>query len=164
MAQQQGYGLWRWIAGGFAAGAVMLGFLVAAYAVGYDRGQDSAEPAGPAETTTDAGTTETTPGGDLVAAGEELWTSTGCGSCHTIDGGQSVGPTVKGLAGSTVALTGGESRTADDAYLALAITDPDAEIAEGYDKGVMSAAVAAQGFGDRPDDVEALVAYIQAQR
>jgi hypothetical protein len=29
---------------------------------------------------------------------------------------------------------------------------------------VMSAAVAAQGFGDRPDDVEALVAYIQAQR
>ena len=50
------------------------------------------------------------------------------------------------------------------AYLALAITEPDAQIVAGFDAGVMSAAVAPQGFGTRPQDIEALVAYIEAQR
>ena len=32
-------GLWRWLLGGLAAGGVILGLLIAAYAVGYHRGQ-----------------------------------------------------------------------------------------------------------------------------
>lgn len=161
--------LWRWILGGVAAGAIVLGLLVAAYAIGYDQGQDDArqEAAAPTETapTEETETTETTPSqSELVAQGEELWTSTGCAGCHTIDGTASVGPTVKGLAGSTVELVDGQTVTADDAYLALAITDPDAQIVAGFDAGVMSAATAPQGFGTRPQDIEALVAYIEAQR
>jgi cytochrome c oxidase subunit 2 len=161
--------LWRWILGGLAAGAIVLGLLVAAYAICYDRGQDDArqEAAPPTETTPPAETeaTETTPSpSDLLAAGEELWTSTGCAGCHTIDGTASVGPTVNGLAGSRVELADGRTLTADDAYLALAITDPDKEIVAGYSAGVMSAAVASQDFATRAEDVEALVAYIKAQR
>jgi cytochrome c2 len=166
VAEQQRYGLWSWIAGGLVMGAVILGLLVAAYAVGYDRGQDSVAPAPSAETTdtTETEPTETTPGGGTVSVGETLWTSTGCGSCHTLDGSPSVGPTVQGLAGSSVTLETGETVTADDAYLALAITDPDAQIVEGYRAGVMSAATASQGFDARPDDVAELVAYMRAQR
>jgi len=58
----------------------------------------------------------------------------------------------------------GQTVTADDDYLALAITDPDAQVAADYSTGVMSAATDPQGFDARPDDVEALVAYIKAQR
>jgi hypothetical protein len=54
--------------------------------------------------------------------------------------------------------------TADDAYLALSITDPDRQIVAGHSAGVMSAATDAQSFADQPDDVDALVAYIKAQR
>lgn len=160
--------LWRWIVGGFAAGAMVLGLLVGAYAIGYDRGQDSgpqavapSEPTTPDETTS----TETTASpDDPVAIGEKLWTSTGCASCHTIDGTASVGPTMKGLAGSTVELADGTTATADDEYLARAITDPDAQIAAGFTAGIMSGAIASHDFGTRPQDVEALVAYIKAQR
>jgi len=158
--------LWRWILGGIAAGAVILGLLLAAYAIGYDRGQDAAGPAPPAETTTtETEGSQTTPSGDdLVAAGEALWGSTGCSGCHTLDGSASVGPTLQGLAGSQVELADGQTVTADDDYLALAITDPDAQVAADYSTGVMSAATDPQGFDARPDDVEALVAYIKAQR
>jgi mono/diheme cytochrome c family protein len=166
VAEQRSDGLGRWILGGLAAGAVILGLMVAAYAIGYDRGQDAAEPGPPAATTTEAETetAETTaPEEDPVAAGEALWTSTGCSGCHTIDGSASVGPTVEGLAGSEVELADGETVTADEDYLARSITDPDAQIVAGYSAGVMSAATDPQGFGDRPDDVEALVAYMAAQ-
>ena len=112
-----GDALWKWILGGLAAGAAVLGLLVGAYAIGYDRGQNNAEVAvetQPAETTppaTEAPPAETTPPAteappaetaseaDLVARGEELWSSTGCAGCHSLDGSAGAGPTVQGLAG-----------------------------------------------------------------
>ncbi|HEX6723897.1 MAG TPA: cytochrome c [Gaiella sp.] len=184
---QTGDALWKWILGGIAAGAAVLGLLIAAYAIGYNRGE-SKTAAPPAETTpaesTPAETTpaETTPPAtetqpsteteptetgasqaDLVARGEELWSSTGCAGCHSLDGAAGVGPTMQGLAGSTVTLDDGSTVTADDAYLERAILDPDAQISEGFKAGIMSGAVAAQKFDTRPDDVAALVAFIEAQ-
>ena len=174
-------GLWKWIVGGVVAGAAVLGLMVGAYAIGYDRGEDHARaaaaggPAAPQTTepettpTAPAGTTETEPtetaasGAELVAKGEELWSSTGCAGCHSVDGSKGVGPTMQGLAGSTVTLDDGSTVTADDAYLARSITDPDAQVSEGYTSGVMSGAVASQKFETRPQDVDALVAYIEAQ-
>jgi mono/diheme cytochrome c family protein len=179
-----GDALWKWILGGLAAGAAVLGLLVGAYEIGYDRGQDDAAPAAvetqPAETTppaTEAPPAETTPPAteappaetepsseaDLVARGEELWASTGCAGCHSLDGAAGAGPTVQGLAGSTVTLDDGTTVTADDAYLARSITDPDAQISEGYAAGIMAGAVAAQTFDTRPEDVDALVAFVKAQ-
>lgn len=175
--------LWKWILGGIAAGAAVLGLLVGAYAIGYNRGEDNATVAAPAETTPRAQTTapettptetqppatETTPAetgaseADLVARGEELWSSTGCAGCHSLDGGAGVGPTMQSLAGSTVTLDDGSTVTADDAYLERAIVDPDAQVSEGYKAGIMSGAVASQKFDTRPEDVAALVAFVKAQ-
>lgn len=181
MAQAKtGDALWKWILGGIAAGAAVLGLLIGAYAIGYDRGQDNpsvaapVEPVPPAETTTETepppATTEPTEPtetgaseADLVAKGEELWSSAGCAGCHSLDGAAGVGPTMKGLAGSTVTLDDGSTATADDAYLERAIVDPDAQISEGFKAGIMSGAVAAQKFDTRPEDVAALVAFIKSQ-
>ena len=182
-ARTTGDALWKWILGGLAAGAAVLGLLVGAYAIGYDRGQDHANAAGgvattapvataPAETTpteTTPPATETQPAetgtseADLVARGEELWSSTGCAGCHSLDGAAGVGPTMQGLAGSTVTLDDGSTVTADDAYLDRSVTDPDAQISEGYKSGIMSGAVASQKFDARPQDVDALVAFVKAQ-
>lgn len=181
-----GDALWKWILGGIAAGAAVLGLLIASYAIGYNRGEDNA--AAPAETTPPATTTpaettppattaaETTPPAtetqptatapsqaELAARGEELWSSTGCAGCHSLDGAAGVGPTMQGLAGSTVTLDDGSTVTADDAYLERAIVDPDAQVSEGFKAGIMSGAVASQTFDTRPDDVAALVAFIEAQ-
>ena len=178
-----GDALWKWILGGLAAGAAVLGLMVGAYAIGYDRGQDHPRAAAvetqPAETTppaTEAPPAETTPSAteappaataapeaDLLAQGEELWSSTGCAGCHSLDGAAGVGPTMQGLAGSTVTLDDGSTVTADDAYLARSITDPDAQISEGFEAGIMSGAVASQKFETRPQDVDALVAFVTAQ-
>jgi len=191
-----GDALWKWIVGGIAAGAAVLGLLIASYAIGYNRGEDNAAaPAAttppattaPAETTPPPATTapettpaETTPPAtetqptetapstapsqtELVARGEGLWSSTGCAGCHSLDGAAGVGPTMQGLAGSTVTLDDGSTVTADDAYLEQAIVDPDAQVSEGYKAGIMSGAVASQKFHTRPEDVAALVAFIEKQ-
>lgn len=188
MAQAKtGDALWKWILGGIAAGAAVLGLLIAAYAIGYNRGEDAvgsppaetapavtapaettpAETTAPAETTPPATGTEPTDTdaseAELVARGEELWSSTGCAGCHSLDGSAGVGPTMQGLAGSTVTLDDGQTVTADDAYLERAIVDPDAQVSEGFKPGIMSGAVASQGFDTRPDDVAALVAFVETQ-
>ena len=100
----------------------------------------------------------------LAARGTQLYTSDGCSACHSLSGAAGAGPTLKGLAGSSVTLTDGSTVTADDPYLARSITDPDAQIVKGYSSGIMSAAVAGYGLSGKPADVQALVAFIVAQR
>ena len=167
-------GLWRWLLGGLAGGVAILGLLVAAYGIGYHRGQDHVRsiggPAAPAVTTSTAPTTTAfTPGpvpvtAALVARGRGLYTADGCSACHSLSGGSGVGPGLKGVAGSTVTLTNGQTVTADDAYLERSITDADAEIVKGYRAGIMPAAVAGYDLPGKPDDVRALVAFLKSQR
>lgn len=175
-------GLWRWLVGGLVAGAVVLGLLVAAYAVGHDRGEDAArattsaitEPVAttPPPTTTTPPPTATTPPPEtaptevtpaLVAEGKTLFTQDGCAACHSLTGNAGAGPSLDGAAGRTVELTDGTSVTADDAYLERSITDPDAEIVKGFNAGIMSAAIAGHDLAAHPADVQALVAFIKAQ-
>lgn len=163
-----GDGLARWLLGGLVVGGIVLGLLVAAYEIGYHHGRGNAPAAAPATTSAQtATTTSTSParGGSASSAqGKQLFSADGCAGCHSLDGSNGVGPTIKGLAGSTVQLSDGTKTTADDAYLAKAITDPDAEIVKGYQKGTMSAAVSSFGLSGKPQDVSALVAYIKTQR
>lgn len=163
-AGTSGDGLLRWLLGGLVAGLVVLLLLIAAYAIGYDRGQEKTGAPKPPAATTSTETTTETGAADLVAQGEKLWTADGCAGCHSLDGTTSVGPTMKGLTGSSVTLVDGSTVTADDAYLAESITDPDAQVVKGYPAGVMTGAVAAFDLASRPDDVDALVAYIEAQK
>lgn len=171
-------GLWRWLAGGLVAGAIVLGLLIAAYAVGYHRGQHhphatAAAGAPPAPTTTTATTTTTAPsasGGPvpvtaaLVARGKSLFESDGCSGCHSLSGAAGAGPTFKGLAGSTVLLTTGQTVTADDAYLERSIAQPDAQVVKGFQQGLMAAAISSYGLAAKPADIQALVAFIKSQR
>jgi cytochrome c oxidase subunit II len=91
-----------------------------------------------------------------VALGRRLADQHGCMACHTTDGRRSVGPTWLDLYGSEVTLVDGSQVTADEDYLRRAITDPSAEVTQGY-PNVMPA------YGHLPaEEVEALVAYIRA--
>jgi cytochrome c oxidase subunit 2 len=116
-------------------------------------------PPPPAPTTGQTTTTGPTPAGGDAAKGESLYTSLGCGSCHSIDGASGVGPTMKALFGAEVQLTTGQTVTADDAYLLEAIEDPDAEIVEGYQPGIMSGVVKPNQIAEA--DARDLVAYIK---
>lgn len=175
-------GLWRWLLGGLAGGGIVLGLLVAAYAIGYHRGQQhprtttpaAATPAPPPTTppTTAATATTTTPSPApapiqttpaLVARGKTLFANDACGSCHSLTGSAGAGPTLKGLAGSTVTLTSGQTVTADDTYLEQSIADPDAQIVKGYRAGIMPAAIASYDLAAKPDEIRALVAFIKSQ-
>jgi cytochrome c oxidase subunit 2 len=70
-----------------------------------------------------------------------------------------VGPTVKGLFGTQVQLTNGKSVTADDAYLLESIEDPDAEIVEGFQPGIMSGVIKPHQVAE--SDARDLIAYIK---
>jgi mono/diheme cytochrome c family protein len=176
--------LWYWLLGGLAGGGVVLGLMIAAYAIGYNRGQDQARPVAkapapaattaPATTTAPAATTPPTTTAAaaeplpvtpaLVASGKALFTSDGCSACHSLSGSAGAGPALDGLAGGQTTLADGTTVTADDAYLERSIVDPDAEIVKGYSAGIMSAAIAGHDLASKPDDVRALVAFLESQK
>ena len=86
----------------------------------------------------------------------------GCSGCHSLTGAKLVGPSFKGLYGSKVQLSTGQTVTADEAYLLQSIMDPDKQIVKGFPKGVMSATI-------RPGSVsaanaKALIAFIKSKR
>ena len=119
-----------------------------------------------AETTTEAETTGATTtaaapsGAGDAANGKSLYSSLACGSCHSIDGSAGVGPTLKGVFGSKVQLTNGQTVTADIAYLMESIEEPDAEIVKGYQPGIMSATIKPHQVAEA--DARDLVAYIKS--
>jgi cytochrome c551/c552 len=93
--------------------------------------------------------------------GESLYREYACASCHSLDGSGGTGPTFKGLAGSKVKLQDGKEATADSAYLERAITDPDADVAKGYNAGLMKASIAGFDLDSKPEDVRKLVEFIE---
>lgn len=78
----------------------------------------------------------------------------GCTACHSLDGSDSVGGTLKGLYGSTRTLADGTTVTADDAYLRESIVTPDARVVKGLDP-VMPAADLS------PADLAAIVEFLK---
>jgi cytochrome c oxidase subunit 2 len=72
--------------------------------------------------------------------GYKILEKTGCFACHTINGNKSVGPSFKGLFGSShEVISNGKSRkiTADELYIESSILDPDKDIVVGFPQGVM---------------------------
>ncbi len=65
-------------------------------------------------------------------AGQQYAQQYGCIACHSLDGAQLVGPTWKGLYGSTVTHEDGSTTIADEEYLKEAIVNPAARIVKGY--------------------------------
>jgi cytochrome c oxidase subunit 2 len=56
-----------------------------------------------------------------------------CMTCHSIDGSEGIGPTLKGIFGRTTKLKGGATITADESYLRESLLQPEAKITEGFD-------------------------------
>lgn len=88
----------------------------------------------------------------------QRWAQTyGCIVCHSITGDEGVGPTWLGVFGSRVALADGTTVTADEAYLYNSIVDPNSQIVQGFQPGVMP-----QDFADRlsEEQINQIVAFI----
>ena len=102
------------------------------------------------------------PGIVAGTGGMGLYVSLGCQGCHSLDGSPSSGPTFKGLFGSNVKLTNGQTVKADDAYLLEAIVDPDKEIVTGFQPGVMSAVIPKGQVSEA--DAKMLVDFIKEQK
>ena len=72
--------------------------------------------------------------------GHKVIEKNGCIACHSVDGSKMVGPTFKGLYGSSVEVsTDGTVHKiiADNAYIKSSIVDPNKDIVTGYSKGLM---------------------------
>ena len=70
-------------------------------------------------------------GGSVVAAGEKLYQTLGCASCH-LPNDTGRGPSLVGLIGKTVVLQNGKSVIADENYIRESILEPQAKIVRGY--------------------------------
>jgi len=90
--------------------------------------------------------------------GKALVTANGCVACHSIDGAAGVGPTWFQLAGSEVPLSGGGTVTADDAFLAESILQPQAKIVAGFEAQQMPA------YTFTEEQVADIIAYIKTLR
>ena len=89
-----------------------------------------------------------------AAAGLALYQGN-CMACHTIDGSDGTGPTWLDLYGATITLEGGETVTADDAYIIESIRDPMAKIHEGFPPAMPP-------FAQLTDDeIAQLIAYMK---
>ena len=82
--------------------------------------------------TFDARKTVPPPPAETTAAAKLLETKD-CMTCHSIDGSEGIGPTLKGILGRSIKLKGGATITADEAYLRESIVQPDAKITDGFD-------------------------------
>lgn len=77
---------------------------------------------------------------NAVPEGLNVLKKNGCIACHTLDGSRLVGPSFKGLYGKKqVVITDDGEKTvvADDAYLKDAIYEPNKEVVQGFNKGLM---------------------------
>lgn len=95
-----------------------------------------------------------------VHPGLALLEGNGCTGCHSLDGSPLVGPSYKDMFGKKVkVLEGGTLKEviADEAYLKLAIEDPDAQLVEGFAPGMMAP------YKDvlTPEQIDTIVDYIK---
>ncbi len=76
-----------------------------------------------------AGNTGTT---TPAAAGQQLYQSLGCASCHGANGEGGRGPVLAGLFGKEVSLASGATVRADEGYLRESVVNPQAKLVAGF--------------------------------
>ena len=67
-----------------------------------------------------------------AAAGQQLYQTLGCASCHGANGEGGRGPTLLGVFGKQVQLVGGQTIRADEPYIRESILNPQAKLVEGF--------------------------------
>ena len=94
------------------------------------------------------------PAGQPADPGYRLLEAKECLSCHSIDGSEGIGPTLKGIFGRTEKMTNGSTLTVDAAYLKESIVKPDSKIVQGYDDLMTKTELSDQ-------EVEEMVEYLE---
>jgi cytochrome c oxidase subunit II len=77
-----------------------------------------------------------------------------CMTCHTLDGSEGIGPTLKGIYGRKTRLKDGSTITADEKYLRDAIQKPSDTIVDGFEDVMPKPELT-------DDDVNAIVEYLK---
>ena len=67
-----------------------------------------------------------------AAAGQQLFQSLGCSSCHGANGEGGRGPVLAGVFGQKTQLQTGQSQTVDEAYIRESILNPQAKLVAGF--------------------------------
>ncbi len=131
----------------FAPLALLLCALALAFAVAGCGGEKTVTPT--PDTVVGSVAQETVPKGE-AAAGKSVFTDAGCGSCHTVAAAGSSGQVGPNL---DEALKG-----KDEQYIYDSIVNPDAQIAEGFQPGLMP-----KTYGEQLDDKQLgdLVAFLK---
>jgi len=94
------------------------------------------------------------------ATGKRIMQNIGCFACHTVDGTKLVGPSFKGIWGEEqTVVTGKETRKVkvDEEYIKRSVYDPNADVVEGFMKGLM---VSYQGQLSE-DDIANIAEYLK---
>lgn len=94
------------------------------------------------------------------ATGKKIMQNIGCFACHTVDGTKLVGPSFKGIWGEEqTVVTENETRKVkvDEEYIKRSIYDPNADVVEGFMKGLM---VSYQGQLSE-DDIKSIIEYLK---
>lgn len=92
-----------------------------------------------------------------VEYGKLLYERRGCGSCHSLDGSNRVGPSFYGGFGSEREFTDGTRGVVDEAYIRESILEPKAKVVVGFNpvmpsyKGQLS-----------DDDIDSLIAFLKS--
>jgi cytochrome c2 len=94
-----------------------------------------------------------------AARGEKVFRANGCQACHSTDGTDGLGPTLKGYHGSQVQYADGSDAVADDAHVRAEIIDPMSRVMAGY--APTMPALDWEAGGRSFKDVDDLVAYIR---
>lgn len=73
-----------------------------------------------------------------VVSGKRIFNAMACGTCHSLDGSASHGPSLLGLYGKTQKIDGlDQPLIVDDAYILESIKDPNEKIVSGYPENYM---------------------------
>jgi cytochrome c oxidase subunit 2 len=94
-------------------------------------------------------------------AGLAVMQKNGCLACHSLDGTKILGPSFKGLYGTTIdVITNGKTRkvVVDDEYIKTSILEPNQDIAAGFNAGIMKA----YGTKIKPQDIKKIANYLKS--
>ncbi len=95
-----------------------------------------------------------------TATGRRIMQNIGCFTCHTVDGSKLIGPSLAGIWGSErTVITGGSARqvVADEEYIHRSILDPNADIVQGFNRGLM---LPYKGMLSE-EDIESIIEYLK---
>lgn len=93
--------------------------------------------------------------------GWQVLTRNGCNACHSSDGSKLIGPSYLGAWGGMRTVVSGREEmevTVDEDYIKRSIFDPDAEVVQGYNSGLM---LSYEGMVSE-EEVELIIEYLKA--